>query len=264
MKSRLLLSLWLLGAVLYTGSTMFLAHAVLGRVGGLGGDRSKSATVALAADAQCQKAGAPEAAPAKTAVVEPQKAVAEPQKAAPAQNSEKPGTPEALNRSSVPSPSGTDAGQEPEQASSPDPWQQRETASPNVDQDQAGAQPDQPEQDEWAHVVAGTADMRSEPSREAPLIYALPAGWQVRVISRQPGWVQIQDSNSGAAGWVESTALAPVGPGEQPGYDPYGTSDGPPHRYADEGYPEDQSWRWRRPQGLGQFGDFVRRALGGW
>ena len=264
MKSRLLLSLWLLGAVLYTGSTMFLAHAVLGSVGGLGGDRSKPATVALAADAQCQKASAPEAAPAKTAV-------AEPQKAAPAQNSEKPGTPEALNGSSVPPPSGTDAGQEPEQASSPDPWQQRETASPDVDQDQAGvdqdqagAQPDQPEQDEWAHVVAGTADMRSEPSREAHLIYALPAGWQVRVISRQPGWVQIQDSNSGAAGWVESTALAPVGPGEQPGYDPNGTRYGPPHRYADESYPEDQSWRWRGPQLRGQFGDFVRRALGAW
>ena len=46
---------------------------------------------------------------------------------------------------------------------------------------------------------------------QAQLIYALPAGWQVRVISRQPGWVQVQDANSGAAGWVEATALAPSG-----------------------------------------------------
>ena len=36
-------------------------------------------------------------------------------------------------------------------------------------------------------------------------------GWQVRVIARKPGWVQVQDADSGAAGWVESaTALAPV------------------------------------------------------
>ena len=34
MKNKLLLSLWLLGAVLYTGSTVFLANAVLGGVGG--------------------------------------------------------------------------------------------------------------------------------------------------------------------------------------------------------------------------------------
>ena len=30
MKSKLLLTLWLVGAVLYAGSTVFLAHAVLG------------------------------------------------------------------------------------------------------------------------------------------------------------------------------------------------------------------------------------------
>ena len=65
---------------------------------------------------------------------------------------------------------------------------------------------DRTSKDQWAHVVAGTADMRSEPSMQAPLVYALPSGWQVRVISRQPGWVQVQDANSGAAGWVESSA----------------------------------------------------------
>ena len=82
-----------------------------------------------------------------------------------------------------------------------------------------GAGEEGPEQEEWALVVAGTADMRSEPDLRSPMIYALPSGWHVRVISRQPGWVQVQDANSGAAGWVESSALAPSdGPGARPGY----------------------------------------------
>ena len=56
MKNKLLLSLWLLGAVLYTGSTVFLANALLGGVGGHA-DKAKPTTFA-AADAQCQKASA--------------------------------------------------------------------------------------------------------------------------------------------------------------------------------------------------------------
>ena len=123
------------------------------------------------------------------------------------------------------------------------------------------------EADEWAHVVAGTADMRSEPSMQAPLVYALPAGWQVRVIARQPGWVQVQDANSGAAGWVESSALAPVsgpkGPQDDPRYGGYDRRYGPYNRYADEAYPygaPPPPWR-QRPRG--EFGDFFRRALGG-
>jgi len=116
-------------------------------------------------------------------------------------------------------------------------------------------------------VVASTADMRSDPSREAALIYALPAGWQVRVISRSNGWVQIQDANSGAAGWVEASALAPVAPGEQQGYDGYPPRDGPgygpPPRYADEGYPPDPRWH-PRYERRGQFADFLRRVLGGY
>ena len=127
---------------------------------------------------------------------------------------------------------------------------------------------DGPRRDEWAHVVAGTADMRSEPSMQAPLVYALPAGWQVRVISRQPGWVQVQDANSGAAGWVESSAhracLKPQGPDGRPALrrlrSPLWSHD----RYAEEGYPygaPPPPWRARRPGS--EFGDFFRRALGG-
>jgi hypothetical protein len=272
MKSKLLLSLWLLGAVLYTGSTVFLAHAVLGGVGGShAADKAKPTTVA-AADAQCQKASSSdgEDKASKTATAEPQKP--EPAEKAPAAAA-------PANRSTLP-PAATGAARElSEQGPSPEDTQDADASAsdgpspPDGQQEQAsipdgpdGANPDQPERDEWAHVVASTADMRSEPSREAALIYALPAGWQVRVISRSNGWVQIQDANSGAAGWVEASALAPVTPGEQQqGYDGYGPGNGPgygpPPRYAEEGYPPDP--RWRRYERRGQFGDFLRRALGG-
>jgi hypothetical protein len=265
MKNKLLLSLWLLGAVLYTGSTVFLANAVLGGIGGShAADKVKPATVA-AADAQCPKesSASGEDKAAKTAT-------AEPQKPEPAEKPRETATP--ANHSTLPS-AATGAAQDqseqgpssgdsqdadasaPDGAPPPDGWQQEQASIPD------GAGPDQPERDEWAHVVASTADMRSEPSREAALIYALPAGWQVRVISRSNGWVQIQDANSGAAGWVEATAIAPVETGEQQGYDGSAPRYGPPPRYADEGYPQDP--RWRRYERRGQFADFLHRALGG-
>jgi hypothetical protein len=93
----------------------------------------------------------------------------------------------------------------------------------------------------------------------------------VRVISRQPGWVQVQDANSGAAGWVESSAIAegpgsngPAAPGVPGGRPGYGGYQGPyDPRYAEEGYPYGQPPPpWRRPGG--EFGNFLRRALGGW
>ena len=56
MRSKLVLTLWLAGAVLYAGSTAFLAHAVLG--GGsvsTPADKAKATKVAAADDAQCEK-----------------------------------------------------------------------------------------------------------------------------------------------------------------------------------------------------------------
>jgi hypothetical protein len=160
----------------------------------------------------------------------------------------------------------------PDGAPIPDGWQDQGPTGPG-DQDAMGpGGPDggegPAEADEWAHVVAGTADMRSEPSMQAPLVYALPAGWQVRVISRKPGWVQVQDANSGAAGWVESSALAPASGTNSPQGDPrYGGYDrryAPYDRYGDEGYPyggPPPPWRGRRYGN--EFGEFFRRALGG-
>ena len=280
MKSRLLLTLWLAGAVLYAGSTIFLAHAVLGGSSTVPADKSKAGAVAAAANAQCKKdsVASGEASPAKNAAPEPQKTAAiEPQKPAPASVAAKPSVTETTKRDSAEPHSTTGAEQRsadndlpsddsqdpdassPDGAPPPDGFQQQEATGPGAGEGPA-------EREEWARVVAGTADMRSEPSMQAQLIYALPAGWQVRVISRQPGWVQVQDANSGAAGWVEATALAPSGgtggPGGRPGYDAYGRPYGDPYnRYAEEGYPYPPP-PWRRPGA--PFGEFLRRALGGW
>jgi cytoskeletal protein RodZ len=278
MNSRLVLTLWLVGAVLYAGSTVFLAHAVLG--GSAPADKAKGAAVAAAANTQCQKdnVASADAKPAKDTAPEPQKSAAiEPKTPAPAPSAAKPATPEIAKRDAqapdqMPRAEQRSADNDPPS----DDQQGPDTSSPDgapppegYEQQDAmgrGAGEGPAEKDEWARVVAGTADMRSEPSMQSQLVYALPAGWQVRVISRQPGWVQVQDANSGAAGWVESSAIAPIqaepgGPGAsggRPGYGAYPRPYDP--RYAEEGYPYPPP-PWRRPPG--PFGDFLRRTFGG-
>ena len=279
MRNRLILTLWLIGAVLYAGSTAFLAHAVLGG-GSSAPDKAKASTVAAVSDAKCQKdsVASADSKPAKPAADTQKTAAIEPKKPAAAPSTAKPSAPETANRDSAalsPAPNSEQRSAEtdqpsdeqlepdtssPDGAPTPDGLQQQEALGPDAGAGEA-------EQDEWAHVIAGTADMRSEPSMQAPLIYALPSGWQVRVISRQPGWVQVQDANSGAAGWVESSAIAegpgsngPQGPDGRPAYGAYQRPFDP--RYAEEGYPSGQPPPpWRRPGG--PVGDFFRRALGG-
>ena len=280
MQNRLILTLWLVGAVLYAGSTVFLAHAVLGG-GSSAPDKAKTATIAAASDAKCQKdnVASADTKPAKPAAEQQKTAAIEPKKPASAPSQAKPSAPESATRDSAalnPAPNSGQRSAETDDPSEdqPEPDTSSPDSAPTPDgvQQQDASGPDagegQPEQDQWAHVVAGTADMRSEPSMQAPLIYALPSGWQVRVISRQPGWVQVQDANSGAAGWVESSAIAegPAsnGPQGRDGRPAYGDAYQRPFdpRYVEEGYPYGQPPPpWRRP---GEFGNFLRRALGGW
>ena len=277
MQNRLILTLWLVGAVLYAGSTAFLAHAVLGG-GSSSPDKAKASTVAAASDAKCQKDSVA-SADAKPATNPQKTAATEPKKPASAPSAAKPSAPETATNDSAaldpaPNPEQRSAETDPPSEEQPEPDTSSPDATPTPDgvQQQDALGPDAGERhdevDQWAHVVAGTADMRSEPSMQAPLIYALPSGWQVRVISRQPGWVQVQDANSGAAGWVESSAIAegpgsngPQGPDGRPAYGAYQRPFDP--RYAEEGYPYGQPPPpWRRP--AGPVGDFFRRALGGW
>ena len=97
MRNKLVLTLWLVGAVLYAGSTAFLAHAVLG-----GGsvaspaEKAKAATVAAATGTQCEKdtLASGDAKPAKDGAADPQKTAAiEPKKPAPAPSAAKPASP---------------------------------------------------------------------------------------------------------------------------------------------------------------------------
>ena len=148
-------------------------------------DKLKADAVAVA-DAQCQKASVAShgTEPDKTAAVEPEKPASTlPAKPAPTQNSSKSGTPEAAKRDGAEPriAAGLDGGpseknaadlnaSEPsddQEAAAPDgmpsheAWQGQEPPLP-------GAGQEGPEVDEWASVMAGTANMRADPSLQSP------------------------------------------------------------------------------------------------
>jgi len=50
----------------------------------------------------------------------------------------------------------------------------------------------------------------AEPSESASAMFGFPAGRPFRAISKQDGYIRIQDVRSGASGWIEEAALAPA------------------------------------------------------
>jgi lipoprotein-anchoring transpeptidase ErfK/SrfK len=261
MQNKLLLSLWLLGGALYLGGTIFFAHAILGpgsRTTELTADKGLTTTAAIAApETQCPPASAAAAAtpvPAQSAAKSAENGAAdaasepkEPVRTAAVADGQE--AQEAADGDSAPQLPTADAGAQPTgDADSPDGRGLGETATPEADQGQA----------EWAQVVAAAADVHAQPSAEAPSIYALPAGRQVRVLTHENGWTQVQDVASGGTGWVEARALAPIG---APGGQDRGYGNQYDDAYADDNGQDD--WRWRRRHRQGGIGDFVRRALGG-
>lgn len=50
----------------------------------------------------------------------------------------------------------------------------------------------------------------SAPSESASAMFGFPAGRPFRALSKQDGFVRIQDVRSGASGWIEEAALAPA------------------------------------------------------
>jgi hypothetical protein len=268
MQNKLLLSLWLGGAALYLAGTLFLAHAILG-AGSRSQDlanRAKATTVATAPEAQCAPSAAATSAEAsKPADAQASqsgdeaKAAADP---APATN----GAPkEQVKTAAAPFPHGEGTGQTadgdaapqlpPDEADAegpdagPDSGPDGQAMTPDANPGQGGA--------EWARVAASAAEVHTQPFAESPPIYSLPAGRQVRVLSRDHEWAQVQDVASGGTGWVDARALAPMGAPGRGGYD---------NGYGDDAYAEGgpDDWRWRRRHREGFIGDFVRRALGGW
>ncbi len=249
MKSKLLLTLWLIGGVLYAGSTLFLANSILG----VSGKSSDGMTLASAPADQCEtEKMATGADPSTTAAVAPKA----PEEAAPSTGQQA-------------EPSEFEASSAPEGEQGPDQAAHTTTTGPEGPamgpEDEAGALPwsedgaegqtgeegvsQEVGEGEWGRVVAGAADMRAEPTLTSAIVYALPSGWQVQVTAKAPGWVQVRDANSGAAGWVEATAIAPLSPEERSAQ--YGQQA--------EDYPPMEERPRRRE---GQFGDFLRRAFG--
>jgi SH3-like domain-containing protein len=145
-------------------------------------------------------------------------------------------------------------------------------------------------QSEMVKVIGSPATMRSGPSDSAPMLFGFPEGRELRVMSRQPGWVQVIDPGSKQSGWIAEASLATAGAGgqqqqaatapaqrpsrdaEQPGYD---SAEGPPPgaREAwlpwdeDMGPPDGIEEPEDRPRGRGHrhggFAGILRRAFGG-
>jgi len=53
-------------------------------------------------------------------------------------------------------------------------------------------------------------EVRAAPSASASAMYGFPAGRPFRAVSREGGFIRIEDLNSGASGWIEEAALAPA------------------------------------------------------
>jgi hypothetical protein len=262
MQNKMLLSLWLVGGVLYLAGTIFFANAILGagsRSTDIAADKGMATRTAAAPEAQCAPSSTANGAEAsnlsqdqaKVASQAPDSMTQQPVKTAalPAPAGED--ADQASDGDSAPPPQADSGPQPSDDAAAPDSGEQGQASTPDANQGQGQA--------EWAQVVTAAADVHSQPSAEAPSIYALPAGRQVRVLTRDHGWTQVQDAASGGTGWVDARALAPIGaPGKRRDY---GNSD--ENANADDWDGQDD-WRWqRRYRHPGAFGDFVRRALGG-
>jgi SH3-like domain-containing protein len=70
-------------------------------------------------------------------------------------------------------------------------------------------------QRESVTVAERAAVVRAGPSSEAAMLFGFPYGRELRVISRQPGWVEVMDLSSMQTGWIAEGSLAPAGAEQQ-------------------------------------------------
>jgi hypothetical protein len=124
-----------------------------------------------------------------------------------------------------------------------------------------------------AKVLAG-------PSDEAAMLFGFPEGREMRVLSRESGWVQIVDLESKQMGWIAESALAPAEAGQQQAASRQRPSRGAPYDAA-ENAGSDDAWmlgdegaepadevaepprRARKWERRGRFAGGLRRALRG-
>jgi hypothetical protein len=187
---RLLLSLWFVGAVLYTISTLLLTSSI------------------WFSDDDDPKPIAKDVF--STSPAYPKLAKVEPAETAPAQ----PEQFEPINPAAADTPHAIAVEQAPSEASAlanlPSSVPLEEQPPPAVEATQAPAS-SIPNQAELLKVTSA-ASIHNGPSASAGVIGTAYAGAQVQVASRDSGWTQIVDPSSGHRGWIDSTILAPLTP----------------------------------------------------
>ncbi len=67
------------------------------------------------------------------------------------------------------------------------------------------------EQGDTVRVLEKSAIVRAGPSEEAAMLFGFPYGRELRVLSREAGFAEIVDLRSGATGWISEDALQPSG-----------------------------------------------------
>jgi SH3-like domain-containing protein len=143
----------------------------------------------------------------------------------------------------------------------------------------------QPVHSERVKVSQSTATVRAAPTSESAMLFAFPYGRELRVMSREQGWVQIMDPGSKQVGWIEENAVTPSGaeqqqeaenqapPGASRGVPAYGSPMFKDPKMAGAWVPLDEDMgrsdamenpvrprKWRRG---GRFAGALRRAFGG-
>ncbi len=124
----------------------------------------------------------------------------------------------------------------------------RVEAQITVTEDEIGTEERAIAEPELVQVMVSGAEMRSEATDEAPLLFAFPYGRTLQVASRGEGWVEVTDPKSGATGWMKAGYLA------VPRYTAL--------QQTEPAFEPPWRRRWLRRQRSG-VSDFFQRAFGG-
>jgi uncharacterized protein YraI len=230
---RLLLSLWLSGAVIYAGSTLLFTDAV--DLQGLNPFRSPPNSAPPTKIAQSKPLPSPPAQLEQKTVTPSEQVTAHgdkstsPHAISPEQPSsegatvETPTMPPESEASGVAAPTQAPGGPETVGESTqtetpgqpptpPNPLPNQSETTGESTQTQAPGQPPQappnplPSQSETLRV-ASAASIRKGPSTSHDIVGTVQAGAEVQVLTRESGWVQFMDSTSGRTGWIYSKFL---------------------------------------------------------
>lgn len=172
--SRLLLSLWLLGAALIVGSTLVAMNAIFGWASG----PTKVERSLIA-----ERMGRVEGRARST--VPPSQIASE-------------HSPEDSASASSP------------QVAQPEVSVQHD---PQASESEAALTAMEPleEDDQVVRVrVARAANLRSGPSSSAARLASLPSGTELRAVAREKGWIQVADASGSQTGWIYEKLLEPM------------------------------------------------------